>query len=135
MRYRPVQSPPASSAETPSPVMAAVTGRCPRCGKGMLFAGWWTLTLAPACPNCGLDYAFVDSGDGSAVFAILILGVLVLGAAMVAEFKWGVPLWGHALLWGVTTPLLVFGLLRWLKAGLIALQFRHQAGEGRLPDS
>ena len=30
------------------------------------------------------------------------------------------------------TPLLAFGLLRLLKATLIALQFKHKAGEGRL---
>lgn len=104
-------------------------GSCPRCGTGRLFAGPFTLRLAPACPHCEQDYTFADPGDGPAVFAILLLGVLVLGGAMIAEFRFGVPLWGHVLLWGVTTPLLAFGLLRVLKSGLIALQWRHKAGE------
>lgn len=118
--------PPAPSAHTPL-AAAALRGRCPRCGEGTLFSGALTLGLAPACQRCGLDYAFADPGDGPAVFAVLVLGAVVLGAAMVAEFGFGVPLWAHVLLWGVTTPLLAFLLLRVLKGTLVALQFRHGA--------
>jgi uncharacterized protein (DUF983 family) len=66
------------------------------------------------------------------VFAIMILGFLVLGGALLVEFKIGPPLWVHILLWGVGTPLLALGLLRFLKALLTALQFKHKAEEGRL---
>ena len=45
------------------------------------------LVLRETCDRCGLDYAFADSGDGPAVFAIFILGFLVLGGALLAEFK------------------------------------------------
>lgn len=114
-----------------NPVHSALLCRCPRCGIGKLFRGPLTLSLAPACTACGLDYRFADPGDGPAVFAILFLGALVLGAAMVAEFKYDAPLWLHIVLWGVTTPVLALGLLRWLKAGLVALQYKHKAGEGR----
>ena len=105
---------------------------CPRCGRGRLFAGPLSLTLAPRCARCDLDYAFADSGDGPAVFGIFILGFLVLGAALLVEFKLGPPVWVHMLLWGPVTFALAFLLLRLLKATLIALQFRHAAGEGRL---
>jgi uncharacterized protein (DUF983 family) len=93
------------------------------------------LVLRERCERCGLDYAFVDSGDGPAVFAIFILGALVLGGALFAEFKLHVPVWLHIVLWGIATPLLAFLLLRVLKATLIALQFKHKAEEGRFaPD-
>ena len=118
----------------PSPAAAALLCRCPRCGKGKLFASIVSLGLLSRCPSCGLDYDFVDTGDGPAVFGILILGVVVLGGAMIAEFKFGVPWWVHIVLWGVTTPLLALGLLRWLKAGLVALQYKHKAGEARFED-
>jgi uncharacterized protein (DUF983 family) len=111
---------------------SALTCRCPRCGQGPLFTGPLTLTLAPRCTRCDLDYAFMDSGDGPAVFAILILGFLVLGGALLVEFKLGPPVWVHVLLWGPVTFALAFLLLRLLKATLIALQFRNAAGEGRL---
>ena len=113
-----------------SPLVAGVIARCPRCGQGALFHNG--LMLRPACEKCGLDYAFIDTGDGPAVFAIMILGFVVLGAALFVEFRYGPPVWVHALLWGILTPLLAFGLLRFLKAILIALQWHHKAEEGRL---
>lgn len=113
-----------------SPVAAGIAARCPRCGKGRLFKN--VLELRPACDACGLDYKFIDTGDGPAVFAIFILGFLVLGGALIAEFKYGVPWWGHVLLWGALTPLLALVLLRLLKGTLIALQYRNKAEQGRL---
>ena len=88
--------------------------------------------MRESCGPCGLSYAFADAGDGPAVFAIFILGFLVLGGALLVEFKLGAPVWVHIVLWGGLTPLLAFGILRVLKASLIALQYRHQAEEGRL---
>jgi uncharacterized protein (DUF983 family) len=65
------------------------------------------------------------------VFAIFILGFLVLAGALLVEFRLQPPVWVHFLLWGMLTPLLALGLLRVLKATLIALQYQHKAGEVR----
>jgi uncharacterized protein (DUF983 family) len=114
----------------PSPLAAGLKARCPRCGQGPLFRSG--LGLRERCERCGLSYAFADSGDGPAVFAIFILGFVVLGGALWVEFRLGPPIWVHVVLWGLLTPLLALILLRVLKATLIALQYKHQAGEGRL---
>lgn len=114
---------------TTSPLAAGLKCRCPRCGKGELFV--YALNMRETCNNCGLDYKFVDTGDGPAVFAIFILGFLCMGGALIAEFRFGVPWWGHVLLLGVLTPLVAVFLLRFLKASLIALQYKHKAEEGR----
>jgi uncharacterized protein (DUF983 family) len=115
----------------PIPVLVAgVRAVCPRCGKGALFRSG--LVLRDKCNNCGLSYAFVDSGDGPAVFAIFILGFLILGGALIVEFKLHPPAWVHVVLWAIMTPLTAFFLLRVLKATLIALQYKHKAEEGRL---
>jgi uncharacterized protein (DUF983 family) len=114
---------------TASVLAAGLKGRCPRCGQGALFGRG--LGLREKCDSCGLSYAFADSGDGPAVFAIFILGFLILGGALLVEFKLGPPVWVHVLLWGILTPLLAFFLLRVLKATLIALQFKHKAEQGR----
>ena len=92
------------------------------------------LKLRPRCSSCGLDYAFIDTGDGPAVFAIFLLGFLVLGGALIAEFKFAVTWWTHVLLWGLLTPLLAVFVLRWLKATLIALQYRHRAEQARIAE-
>jgi len=108
----------------PVPIARAALGcRCPRCGEGRLFVG--LLTVRPACPSCGLDFSAEDAGDGPAVFVIFFLGLIVVGLAALVELKFAPPVWVHMVLW---TPLILGGaivLLRPLKAGLIALQYRH----------
>jgi uncharacterized protein (DUF983 family) len=113
-----------------SPFMAGLRCRCPRCGKGPLFAGY--LALRESCPVCGLDYSFADSGDGPAVFIMLIAGFIITGGALAVEILYTPPFWVHAALWlplGIALPLLI---LRPFKAMLIALQYYHKASEGRL---
>ena len=76
-----------------SAALRGVLGRCPRCGKGRLFKGF--LDLPPACESCGLDYGFTDSGDGPAVFVMLIAGFLALGFVLWFEFTYEPPFWVH----------------------------------------
>jgi uncharacterized protein (DUF983 family) len=105
-------------------------GRCPSCGRSSMFSGY--LALAPRCDPCGLDYGFADSGDGPAVFVILVTGFVVVGAALIAEIVYAPPYWVHALLWGGSAILLPLLLLRSFKGVLIALQYKNKAEEGRL---
>jgi len=119
----------------PTLIESALRGiacKCPRCGKGKLYAGF--LTLAPRCQSCGLDYAFIDAGDGPAVFIIMIAGAIVVGSALIVEVKYQPPFWLHAVLW---LPLILATTLlplRAMKSLLIALQYHHKAAEGRLID-
>lgn len=113
-----------------SPIFSALLARCPRCGKGRLFKN--VLEMRDRCERCGLDYRFIDTGDGPAVFGIFILGFLICGMALYVEFTYEPPVWMHVLLWGIGTPLIALGLLRFLKALLIALQYRNKAEEGRI---
>ena len=113
-----------------STVWAGLMGRCPACHKGKLYSGY--LTLAPKCNVCGLDYDFADSGDGPAVFVILITGFIIVGAALLVEVFYQPPYWLHAILWGTLGLALPLLLLRSFKGVLIALQFRHKAEEGKL---
>ena len=117
-------------AANASPAFSGFAGRCPRCGQGALFRRG--LMLRGRCPACDLDYAFIDTGDGPAVFAIFILGFLVLGLALIAEFKFHAPVWFHIVAWGLLTPLLAIGILRGLKGLLIGLQYRNKAEQAQL---
>ena len=111
-----------------SPLSVGLRCRCPRCGEGRLFAG--LLSIRPRCSACGLDYAAVDSGDGPAVFVIMIAGFIVVGLALFVEVKYEPPYWVHAVLWIPTILVISLGLLRPFKATLIALQYRHKVTEG-----
>jgi uncharacterized protein (DUF983 family) len=85
-----------------STIVSGILGRCPACGHGKMFSGY--LTLAPRCKMCGLDYSFADSGDGPAVFVILVTGFIVVGAALYVEMVYSPPYWLHAALWGPRHP-------------------------------
>ena len=114
----------------PNPILAGLVGRCPRCGKGKMFSGF--ISLKPACETCGLDYSFVDAGDGPAVFVILIAGFIVVGAALIVETLYQPPFWLHAAMWLPLILITTLAPLRALKGVLIALQYHHKAAEGRL---
>lgn len=107
--------------------MAALRGRCPRCGKSRVFSG--LLTVRPSCPVCDLDLSAHDAGDGPAVAVIFILGPLIMVLAFWVEFTFSPPLWVHAILWPVVTVPLAIAMMRPLKAGLIALQYRYRRNE------
>jgi uncharacterized protein (DUF983 family) len=115
-----------------SAVKAGLAFKCPRCGKSALFASPLSLVVRDVCAGCGLQLGFVDPGDGPAIFAIMILGFVILGGALILEFRYGPPLWVHVVVWGIVTPVVALGLLRVLKGLLIGLQYHHKAEEGRL---
>lgn len=119
-----------SAAGHVKPVASAIRARCPQCGQGKLFESF--LELAPSCTNCGLDYGFADSGDGPAVFIVLIVGFIVVAAALAVEFTWGWPYWLHAVVWGPLIIGLSLGMLRPLKGWFVGMQYQHKAAEGRL---
>jgi len=104
--------------------------RCPRCGNGRLFSGF--LSLRPRCEACNLDYAFIDTGDGPAIFIILLAGAIVVGCALVVEVKYRPPFWLHAALWLPLILVTTLLPLRSMKALLIALQFHHKAAPGQI---
>ena len=112
-------------------IAAALGCRCPRCGRGKVFDG--LLAIAPNCAVCGLDISAQDAGDGPAVFVILILGAIVVLLAALVEINFAPPIWVHIVLWFPVTVAGAILLLRPLKAGLIALQYRHLA-LGRTPE-
>jgi uncharacterized protein (DUF983 family) len=123
-------TPDTAPPDTGNPAVAGAKGACPRCGKGALFRRG--LVLRDRCGICDLDFRFIDTGDGPAVFAIFLLGFLVLGLALIAEFKFAAPVWFHIIAWGLLTPLLAIAILRGLKGLLIGLQYRNKAEQGQL---
>jgi uncharacterized protein (DUF983 family) len=108
-----------------APLLVAALGcRCPRCGKGRLFAGY--LRIAPACEHCGLSFAGNDTGDGPAFFIMLPLSIATAVFALLFEVKAQPPLWLHMVIWPIFIALAVGLLLRPVKATMVALQYRYR---------
>jgi uncharacterized protein (DUF983 family) len=115
---------------SPSPILAGLSGRCPRCGKGHLFEGF--LSLRRSCEVCGLDYSFSDTADGPAFFVMTLVGIVVCALALWVEFTYEPPIWLHLVMWFSLTGILCLSLVRPLKGVMAALQYHHKAEEGRL---
>lgn len=76
----------------------------------------------------------MDSGDGPAIFIIMIAGFIVVGAALIVEIKYQPPFWLHAALWVPLILAVTLWPLRAMKSLLIALQYHHKAAPGQLVD-
>lgn len=113
-----------------NPVKAGLAGRCPRCGEGKLFSGF--LTVKKSCTNCGQDFEFADSGDGPAVFVIMIVGFIIVGLVLAVELAYQPPIWVHLVIWLPLTVIVAAAILRPLKGLMIGLQYKHKAQEGQL---
>lgn len=111
-----------------TPALNGLLGRCPRCGRGSLFASF--LGITPQCGNCGLDMSFADAGDGPAVFVSFIAGFIVCGGALLTELIYQPAYWVHAVIWGPLAVLIPLAMLRPAKGLLVGLQYRHDAREG-----
>ena len=113
----------------PNPLLSGLAGRCPNCGEGHLFDGF--LKVAPTCEACGFDLSSADSGDGPAVFVILVGGFLVAFAALFTEIAYRPPIWVHLVIWMPMTVIVCLGLLRPFKGAMLAAQFMNKASQAR----
>jgi uncharacterized protein (DUF983 family) len=115
--------PSATSWPTVPPMRAGLRCRCPRCGRGALFKG--LLTVRERCEVCGLDLSPHDSGDGPAVFVILILGALMMPLIFWVEFTFEPPTWVHLVVWLPVIFILAVMMLRPMKAILVAYHYKN----------
>ena len=116
-----------------NPYLAGAAGRCPNCGEGFLFDG--LLKVSPTCESCGFNLSRADSGDGPAVFVILIAGFIVCFAALFVEVAFRPPIWLHLVIWLPATLILCLALVRPFKGLMIAAQFANRASEAKSDDA
>jgi uncharacterized protein (DUF983 family) len=115
-----------------NPYIAGLRGRCPQCGEGPLFGGF--LKVAPRCTVCGRDFAAAESGDGPAVFIILIVGFLACFGALFFDLAIHPPIWLIFVIWMPIGAGASLALIRPLKGLMIAAQFVNKAAEARNDD-
>lgn len=108
---------------------AALTGSCPRCGKGRLFAG--PVRLRARCDHCGLAFDRFNVGDGPAAFLIFAVGALLTVGALMLDAA-AEPAWWVHLVWVPVGLALTLGGLRLAKSWLLRAEYRNAAREGRI---
>jgi uncharacterized protein (DUF983 family) len=111
--------------DEPRPVWPALLkgarGRCPACGKGALFHRY--LKVSDRCPVCSEELHHQRADDAPPYIVILVVGHVIVGAALSLEMALSPPSWVHMVLWlplAVASSLL---LLPIAKGVLIALQW------------
>ena len=87
--------------------------------------------MTPVCAGCGLHLADADSGDGPAVFVIILAGFVMVFGALITEVAYHPPVWVHLVLWLPLGAALCLGLLRPMKGLMIAAQIRNKASQHR----
>jgi uncharacterized protein (DUF983 family) len=108
---------------------AALFGLCPECGTPGLFEG--AANFRDRCPSCGFDSGRYNVGDGPAAFLTLIIGALLIAAALTLDTLLNPPFWVHVVLWVPLTVVAVIYGLRIAKGALLASEHQRQAAEGR----
>ena len=102
---------------------SALLVRCLRCGRNHVFAG--VLDIRLACSECGLEFTAHDAGDGPAAASIFLIGAIAVELALWVDRQFEPDLWVHALIWPVLVPPLSLLVMRFAKAMLLGLQWRH----------
>lgn len=110
-----------------SALSAGLALRCPRCGQGRLFKSY--LKVADSCAVCGLDLSAEDSGDGPAVFVMFVVGFIAALLVVFMEFVIQAPMLVSIIAVCLVVVVGTMALLPPFKAVLIALQYRHRAGD------
>ena len=123
----------ASDGVEPSVFRVGIFGCCPRCGQGRLYSSF--LKPEDCCSTCRLDFGFIDSGDGPAVFVILIIGFFVTALAMTLQASLNPPIWVHLVLWIPLVLVLSMWGLRFTKGVMIALQYKTKARQGEIGEA
>lgn len=117
-----------------TPMQAALSNKCPRCGQGALTVGY--LEPVEKCPDCGADFSRHGAGDGAVFIVLTLLCFLMMGLMFALEMTLQPPVWVHT----VAALTLVLGatliLLPPMKRFMIAKSFTLDArGDGEVGDS
>ena len=105
------------------PAIRGLLGRCPHCGKGRIFHAF--LKVAECCPACGEEFHHHRADDFPAYLVVVIVGHIVVAAALAIEVAFSPPLWLHALIFLPLTAGLALALIQPVKGLVVAFQWQH----------
>ena len=96
--------------------------RCPSCGEGRLFGRF--LKVTDRCAACGEVMSHHRADDFPAYLVIIIVGHVLVPAALIVEVAYSPPLWLHALLWLPFTAIAAVALLQPVKGAVVGMQWQ-----------
>ncbi|PZP56826.1 MAG: hypothetical protein DI586_02425 [Micavibrio aeruginosavorus] len=103
------------------PLSRGFKGNCPSCGEGRIFESF--LKVRHSCTHCGEELHHHRADDLPAYYVILIVGHIIVTAALSVEFKYHPSYWVHLAIWLPLTVTLSLLLLQPIKGAITALQW------------
>jgi|SRR3954451_6693626 len=97
------------------------SGRCPRCGQGKLFRAF--LKVADHCSVCGLDFTPHRADDLPAYLVIVIVGHIVVPAALWIETNYSPEVWLQLSVYLSFTCVASLLLLQPVKGAVVGFQW------------
>lgn len=89
--------------------------RCPRCGEGKLFSGWFA--MPETCGYCGLRYEREPGYFVGAIYVnYAVTAVLCLGSAIALDVVIGVSLWVQIVVAATVSVLVPVGFFRYSRS-------------------
>jgi uncharacterized protein (DUF983 family) len=95
--------------------------RCPRCGEGKLFRAF--LKVDDHCSACGLDFTPHRADDLPAYLVIVIVGHIVVPAALWIETNYAPAVWLQLTVYLSFTLVASLALLQPVKGAVVGLQW------------
>ena len=95
--------------------------RCPRCGEGKLFRAY--LKVDNSCSVCGLDFTPHRADDLPAYLVIVIVGHIVVPAALWIETNYAPAVWLQLSIYLPLVMILSLVLLQPVKGTVVGLQW------------
>ena len=95
--------------------------RCPRCGEGKMFRAF--LKTADNCSVCGLDFTPHRADDLPAYLVIVIVGHIVVPAALWIETNYAPAVWLQLTVYLSFTLVASLALLQPVKGAVVGLQW------------
>ncbi len=86
--------------------------------------------MAEGYARFGSSFSRHASAGVPAVFVVFVVGFIVVPLELSTEMSFALPLWLDMFIWIPVITALSFYLLRPIKGVLIALQVKHDSGEG-----
>ena len=96
-------------------------GRCPRCGEGKLFRAF--LKVDNNCSLCGLDFTPHRADDLPAYLVIVIVGHIVVPAALMIETNYSPPVALQLAIYLPLTLVASLALLQPVKGAVVGMQW------------
>ena len=115
------ESVPAEKRDVWTALKRGFRGRCPRCGEGKLFRAF--LKVDDHCSNCGQDFTPHRADDLPAYLVIVIVGHIVVPAALWIETNYAPEVWLQLAIYLPFTFIASLLLLQPVKGAVVGLQW------------